>query len=89
MTYLQDSEQTGGALARARITLADLIAAGEIDPRAGYAPNGLTAGVDAEVAAEADCEVCGHHGLSFRGYGRPGAWRGFAICGQCGHCEEF
>lgn len=72
-----------------RTTLADLIRTGDLDDLRPYAPSGLCAGIDAEVAADSDCDHCGHRGLEFRGFGERGAWRGFAICPACQHAMEF
>lgn len=49
-------------------TLADLIAAGDLDGYRRYAPSGLGAGIDEEVARDATCDACGHAGCVFHGF---------------------
>lgn len=70
-------------------TIADLIAAGEIDPRRPYEPSGLGAGIDREVAEENPCTLCGG-ACKYAGFRTEwGTWRAFAVCVACQHAEEF
>ena len=65
----------------------------------GYRDAGRFCAIDAEVAAECTCTACGHVGLGYRAFIRPGyhngyrfvarSYRAFAICGACSHAEEF
>ena len=72
-----------------KVTLADLAAAGEIEISKPYAPGGLCAGIDREVAEETPCEFCGGR-CRFAGFRTEwGTWRGFAVCTACQHAQEF
>ena len=71
--------------ARTPITSYDLSDYDDGPPRHG----GFGVSIDMEVAHEATCSYCGHQGCGYRGYHRPGAYRAFAVCPECGHAEEF
>lgn len=51
-------------------------------------PDGSTF-IDRNVAYEATCEKCGHHGLAYEGWRKDGIYRALAICPECGHVHEF
>ena len=51
--------------------------------------SGSGVSIDMEIANEATCSYCGHQGCGYRGYHRPGIYRAFAVCPECGHAEEF
>jgi hypothetical protein len=60
----------------------------------GYPTWGLLGGheLDVEIAATSQCHRCGHYGRGHAGFvaaDGSSAWRGFAICPQCGQAEEF
>lgn len=72
-------------------TIADLIAAGEIDPRRPYEPSGLAAGIDREVAEGSPCDRCGA-ACGYAGFRTfEGTWKAFAVCTNpaCRAAVEF
>lgn len=67
--------------------LTDLLASDELD---GYQPAPAAYGaLDGPGLAHATCERCGHEGLTYRGFTRPGSYRAFAVCPACGGAQEF
>ena len=70
-----------------KVTLGDL--AGELDGYRAWAPTGLGAHIDEEVAAGATCAHCGYVGCLFHGYRGYGEYRAFAVCPACRHAMEF
>ena len=52
-------------------------------------PNHRAADIDREVCANSRCRKCGHHGLNYEPWSRPGSYIAFAVCPNCGHQEEF
>jgi hypothetical protein len=70
-------------------TLADLIAAGEIDPRRPYEPGGVGQGIDREVAEKYPCVRCGAR-CTYQGFKRDdGAYIALQVCSECRHVEPF
>ena len=69
-------------------TLADLA-----DDLAGYrcyAPTGLAAGIDEEIAEKYPCVRCGGRRCTYRGFKGPdGTYLAFQVCGDCRHAEPF
>jgi hypothetical protein len=53
------------------------------------APSQDAADIDGSVCAESTCTECGHVGLLYRPFRKPGSYRAFAICPECDHAEEF
>ena len=51
--------------------------------------NQEAARIDRGVCAEAKCDKCWHIGLLYRPFTKPGSYRAFAVCPQCGHATEF
>ena len=45
--------------------------------------------IDREACEESNCPCCGRHGLEFHPFHKPGSYRGFAVCPQCGDTQEF
>lgn len=77
---------------RRRVTLADLLASGELSGYARGEPrwsNPANRHIDLQVCAGATCAVCRHQGLAWVPFVRPGSYRAFACCIACGHAEEF
>ena len=71
------------------MTYVDFIKTGEL---AGYktgAPSKEAAQIDREVCAESICPTCGHQGLTYHPWHKPGSYRAFATCPNCGHFDEF
>lgn len=62
---------------------------------AGYQPQpprgGLVDGaeIDRGVCEKCTCEKCGHKGLEYRPFSKPGSSRAFAVCSECGYSVEF
>ena len=63
---------------------------------AGYevaAPGPVAGEIDARACARARCPQCGHQGMDYVPYSKPGSkpesYRAFARCPQCGHEYEF
>ena len=71
-----------------RLTIADY----DLD---GYAPgfpawgNPEVRAIDAECAADGECERCESVGGYYRAYHTTTTYRAFFVCRQCGHTEEF
>lgn len=62
----------------------------------GYEPKGPSdwsrwggRNVDAYALAGSTCPECGHHGLDYRPFTKPGSYRVVARCSDCGVWEEF
>jgi ribosomal protein L40E len=53
------------------------------------APTHQAAHIDAEVCARSKCRKCGHHGMRYEPWSRPGSYLALAVCPRCGHQEEF
>ena len=67
--------------------LTDLLASDELD---GYRPAPAAyEALDAPGLADAACRRCSHEGLDYRGFTRPGSYRAFAVCPDCGSAQEF
>jgi hypothetical protein len=45
--------------------------------------------IDRQVAAEADCDCCGRHGLDAHAYGHGRSYRVVASCPACEHAVEM
>jgi hypothetical protein len=64
---------------------ADLLARGYM--------RGPIAPIDASIASDYPCEVCGSqamYGVGFRkDAGNYHVYRAYSVCRRCGHCEEF
>lgn len=45
--------------------------------------------IDLEACRSSSCPNCGHEGLSYRPFSKPGSYRAFACCSECGWFEEF
>lgn len=45
--------------------------------------------LDEGVCQRSRCPHCGHEGLIYRPFVRPGSYRAFAVCPACGHTDEF
>ena len=70
--------------------LAELIESGELGGHEHGPPGSLAAAeIDARVASEQICENCGHKGLDYRPFTKPGSYRAFAVCPECDEAEEF
>jgi hypothetical protein len=72
--------------------LAEVLESGELERyEPGHRAPGLLAAadVDAEVAAAQKCGNCGHQGLDYRPFTKPGSYRAFAVCPRCDEAEEF
>lgn len=60
----------------------------------GYA-RGAIAPIDADIATEFPCEICGSEEMYGTGFyksareGNSSVYRAFSVCRNCGHCEEF
>ena len=73
-------------------TLADILASGALE---GYQPGPPPPGpfngpdIDRDVCREARCCQCGHAGLEFHPFTRPGSYRAFAVCPSCQTAQEF
>ena len=52
------------------------------------APSSEAFSIDAEVAFNTPCHQCGGR-CYYVPYSKPGSYRAFAICLDCGHEEEF
>ena len=67
--------------------LSDLLASDELD---GYRPAPAAyEALDGPGLADAACDRCGHDGLTYRGFTRPGSYRAFAVCPDFDHADEF
>lgn len=61
----------------------------------GYQPTPPKGGLldagemDGAICATATCENCGHKGLEYKPYSKPGSYRPFAVCPECGERVEF
>ena len=53
------------------------------------APSYQAAAIDSQVCAESQCDECGHKGLDYRPFTKPGSYRAFAVCPECGEAVEF
>ncbi len=53
------------------------------------APSETAATIDAECAAESQCECCGTIGLDYLPYRKGTRYVALAICRACGAWEEF
>ena len=71
-----------------RTTLADLERDGALDGMKPYAPTGLCAGIDEEIAAKYPCVHCGG-ACTYRGFHDGHTYLAFQVCGTCGAAEEF
>jgi len=52
------------------------------------APDTEAADIDAQCVKRMHCRKCGG-ACYYQPYSRPGSYRAFAICLDCGHEEEF
>jgi len=52
------------------------------------APDDEAADIDAELCSHFICAECGHWGLGYRPFCRPGSYRVLAPCPRCGYTEE-
>ncbi len=53
------------------------------------APSHEAAVTDKELCQQDECSICGHEGLTYTPFSKPGSYRPFGICPSCGHAEEF
>ena len=44
---------------------------------------------DERVANEAKCDKCGYNGLRYHPFSKPGSYRAFTLCPECGNIDEF
>ena len=72
-------------------TLADILASGALEGYRPGSPPGHLGGpdIDRDVCREARCCQCGHEGLDYRPFTRPGSYRAFAVCPNCQTAQEF
>ena len=45
--------------------------------------------IDAEACRDSACPNCGHRGLAYRPWTKPGSYRAIAYCAECGAFDEF
>lgn len=72
--------------------LGDLLYSGELDGYDARPPHGSGAVIDADICSRLTCHYCGKQGLSYRPFVRRQprfSYRVFAVCPDCGACEEF
>lgn len=53
------------------------------------APAAEAAEIDGGVCRAGTCRDCGHAGLEYHPYWRPGSYRAYARCPRCGRYDEF
>ena len=53
------------------------------------APSDEAEELDRDICQFAHCEKCGHLGLEYRPFSKPGSFRTFVVCPACGHISEF
>lgn len=56
---------------------------------AGYREAGTLDPIDLGVCHSIRCPQCGHLGLDYHPIRKPGAYRAFAVCPECGKVTEF
>jgi hypothetical protein len=53
------------------------------------APSPTAATIDAVVCAESTCEKCGHVGLEYWPFTKPGSYVAYGVCPQCSYQTEL
>lgn len=44
---------------------------------------------DSTTCSGSQCPICSWNGLMYYPYTKPGSYRAFAVCPECGYTEEF
>lgn len=71
------------------MTIGEIYQSGELSGYQPGQPEGPMSDVDQEICQDATCENCGHQGCEFYPYSKPGSYRAFAVCPDCGEAMEF
>lgn len=69
--------------------LLEILNTRRLDGYRARAPSALIAAEDAAICAELACEQCGHQGLHYRPFSRPGSYIMVAHCSACDWAVEL